>query len=91
MPLSSTLLGLERIEYSVAPDFVGTAALTFNQSAVPSGDFVETTSNTTSNYFLPAVVNGAIVVTPEPGSLVLMLLGAAALFGFGWLRRHRAC
>jgi len=90
--LSSTMLGMERIEYDVpANSPLGSYALTFNQNT-NTGDYVETTSISSSNFFLPAVVTGAInvVQSPEPTSVVLMVLGAVGLVGFGWRRARRA-
>jgi hypothetical protein len=84
--LSATPLGLLRVEYEVpAGTAMGSYALTFNQdnpNTDPFSDYVDTTSNSDmDNSFSPgAVVDGAIVVTPEPGSVVLLLLGAIGLF-----------
>jgi hypothetical protein len=102
--LSSTPLGLMRVEYDVPADTaVGSYALTFNQDPVPNGldghqgdifaDFVDTTSIFDNNdIFSPAVINGAInvVPTPEPSSVVLMVLGAVGWVGLGWRRGRRA-
>jgi PEP-CTERM motif len=90
--LSTSPLGLMRVEYDVlagAP--IGSYALTFNQdnpATDPFADYVNTISITDTNLFTVSVVNGAIVVVPEPSSALLVLLGAAGLLGF---RRLRAC
>ena len=62
----------------------------FQQNPQFSGvDLVETTSNSSANYFFPSVINGAINVVPEPRSVVLMLLGAIGLLRFGRPWTHR--
>jgi hypothetical protein len=92
--LSSTPLGLLRIEYSVAPNFVGSEALTFNQSDPnnnPFADYVNTISVTSTIPSSPgAVVNGQIIVaTPEPATGLLVLLGVAGWLGCGLFRDRR--
>jgi len=89
--LSSTELGLMRILYDVpANSPIGSYAMTFTQNTA-GYDYVETTSYSSANYFLPSVINGAInVVTPEPGSVVMIALGAIGLIGLGLRRARRA-
>ena len=64
----------------------------------PAADYVNLVSSSIAyDYDETNAINGAIVIlpdspatTPEPGSVVLLLLGASALLGIGWRRaRHR--
>lgn len=94
-PLSSTPLGLMRVEYDVpANTAIGSYALTLNQTPydnnVENGDFVNTTSYSNSDFFMPSAINGAINVVPEPSSVVMMVLGAIGFLGLGWRRARRA-
>jgi hypothetical protein len=83
---NGTPLGLLWIEYSVPAGFVGTVPLditSFAQS--PAFGAVWGDSNYNANF--PTIVDGAIIVTPEPSALVLLLLGAAGWFAFRLKRR----
>jgi hypothetical protein len=85
--------GLTQIEITVAAGFVGTEYLVWNANNPSSDSFAPF-------YFLappsfpvavlsPNLVAGSItVVGPEPGSVVLMLLGAIGLLGISWRRRR---
>jgi hypothetical protein len=94
---TATILGLERIQYTVDPGTAaGTYAMTIN---INSGSDDSLTSAFASEYalgingnsVLPNVVNGAIVVgAPEPASVVLMLFGAIGLIGYGLRRARKA-
>jgi hypothetical protein len=91
----STQYGLMQLTFSVPADTpAGSYTLTFNQDPGFNGDYVDTVSPSDSNIFLPGVLDAAIVVssvaTPEPGSIVMMTLGALGLIGFGVRRARRA-
>jgi hypothetical protein len=92
VPLSATPLSLMGVEWDVpANSALGSYAMLFTQNT--SGyDFVETTSYSSGNYFLPNVINGAInvVPSPEPSSIVMMVLGTLGLIGLGLRRARRA-
>ena len=95
--LSSTLLGLMRIEYNVpAGSAAGTYPLTFTPAVNGGGgNFYDNVSVLDSNYLLPgSLINGSIIVqpapTPEPSSIVMMVLGAMGLIGIGVRRARRA-
>jgi len=93
--LTSVPLGIVRIEYSIP---AGTPAGTYTLNLVPSneggtGTYTDTVSASdanTNNYLVPTIIDGAIVVLPEPGSVVLMVLGAVGLVGIGFRRARRA-
>jgi hypothetical protein len=94
--LSATLLALMTVSFSVpAGTPAGTYALTFNQND-PTSDFTADWYNNVSNSdpgtFSPgAVVNGSIVVTtPEPSSVLMLLVGAVGLIGIGVRRARKA-
>jgi hypothetical protein len=98
----NTLYALEQVYYDIPANTpVGSYALTFNTDAPGNAlqgdggaDFLNLVSNTNgTSYTTPGTTtSGAFVVTaavvPEPTSVVLMLLGAIGLIGFG-LRRAR--
>jgi len=93
---SAVILGLERIQYTVDPGTAaGTYAMTIN---INSGSDDSLTSAFASNYsfgtngtpVVPGVLNGAIVITPEPASVVMMLFGAIGLIGYGLRRARKA-
>jgi len=94
VPLSATLLGLMRIEYNIpAGSPAGTYPLTFTPAVNGGGgNFYDNVSVLDSNYHLPgSLINGAIVIqTPEPSSIVMMVLGAIGLVGLGVRRARRA-
>ena len=89
--LSSTLLGLMRIEYTIPGGTPpGVYPLTFTPAVNGGGgNFYDNVSVLDSNYLLPGLlVNGAIVVqSPEPGSVALILLGAIGLLALRLRRR----
>jgi hypothetical protein len=97
----NTTYSLMQIYFTVAPGATGSYALTFDTNAPynntasqrlndGSADFVNLISNTNiTSYAETSTVFGAIVITPEPASVVMMALGAVALLGFGWLRGRR--
>jgi len=91
--LTSSPLGIVRFEYSIP---AGTPAGTYTLTLVPSneggtGTYTDTVSQSDNNsYLVPTIIDGAIVVLPEPGSVVLMVLGAVGLVGFGFRRARRA-
>jgi hypothetical protein len=87
--MTSTPLGLMRVEYSIPAFFTGTADLTITVD--PDSPYAAFWDDTRFNSNVPdAVVNGSITVnpvaSPEPGSVVLLLLGAVGLFGYRRLR-----
>jgi len=88
--LSPVMLGLIRIEYSIAANFVGTVSLTLNQdnpNTDGNADYVQLNTDFVDVYS-PTAVNGSITVTsPEPATWMLAVLGAVGLFG---VRRLRA-
>jgi hypothetical protein len=82
--------GLLRIGYSIPANFTGTVALTIptlEQDPTFGAGWLDSAFNTIE----PAIVNGSITVnapaTPEPSSIVLLMLGAIGLFGVRRLRR----
>jgi len=78
-------LGLLRVEYSIPANFVGAADLTLITSQ-PTGNLPAVWGDTAFNANTPLVVSGSITVTPEPTSMVLLVLGAIGLFGVRRLR-----
>jgi hypothetical protein len=95
-----TQYGLLQLTFTVpAGTAAGSYTLSFNQNVPDTGfddshdsnsDYVDTVSTIDLNPVSPGLApDGAIVVTPEPGSSVLLLLGAAVLFGFRRLRNRR--
>jgi hypothetical protein len=102
---ANTVYSLEQVYYDIpAGTAVGNYSLTFDTNAPfnsisnpagdPSADFLNLISNANTNsYVTPGTtVAGSIniVQTPEPTSVVLMVLGAIGLFGFGVRRARRA-
>jgi hypothetical protein len=96
--IGTSPLGLLRIEYDVPGGTpAGTYPITFNQddpntSGDPFASFVDTVSNEDITHLQSpnAFVNGAIVITPEPSSVLLAVLGAVGLIGVGLRRVRRA-
>jgi len=92
--LSASLLGLMRIEYNIpAGSPAGTYPLTFTPAVNGGGgNFTDNVSVLDSNYQLPgSLVNGAIIIqTPEPSSMLMMVLGTVGLIGLGVRRTRRA-
>jgi len=95
----NAVYSLEQVYYDIpAGTPVGSYALVWdtNGYANDSGsNFIDLVSNSgTAAYALPgSSINGALVValpSPEPSSIVLMLLGVIGLVGFGWRRARRA-
>jgi hypothetical protein len=88
--VTSAPLGLLRIGYSIPANFVGTVTLsipTLEQDPTFGAGYLDSGFNNIE----PAIVNGSITVsapaTPEPSSIVLLMLGAIGLFGVRRLRR----
>jgi hypothetical protein len=91
--LTTSALGLVRIEYSIAANYVGTQSLTFNQdnpNTDGNADYVQLNTDLVDVYS-PSAVNGFITVkvTPEPASWVIAVLGAVGLFGIRRLRARK--
>ena len=86
---SGTPLGLLQIEYSIPAHFAGTVAVDITPYA-QNQVFGAVWGDTSYDVNFPTIVNGAIIVTPEPGSLALLLIGAAGWFGIRRLRARRA-
>ena len=99
----NTAYSLEQVYFQIQPGTAeGIYGLTFDTNAPyndlpgqtgndPLGDFVNLVSNANlTSYEGTNVISGAIVITPEPGSVVLMLLGVIGLLGHGWRRRRAA-
>ncbi len=82
--LSSTPLGLMRVEYSIAAGWAGSVALTFNQDNPHTDGFADLYQKGTdvSDVYSPSSVNGAIIVAPEPSTLVLFGLSGIGLWAF---------
>ena len=93
VPLSAAPLGLMRIEYDVpANTAIGSYATTFYSTPdFSDGDFVNPGSIYSGDYSAVGTIGGAInvVPTPEPASIVFMVLGAFGLLGFARLRTRR--
>ncbi len=86
--------GLATLDLQVAAGFTGTIYLVWNGDGVSTDSyapFYELSTNATSPTD-PNLVPGSltIVQTPEPGSIVMMVLGAVGLLGLGWRRARRA-
>jgi len=83
-------LGLMHVVYNVpAGTPVGDYALTFNQddpNVDPFADFTSPTNTSAVDTSPFSAPSGAIHVTPEPSSIVMLILGAVGLFGFRRLR-----
>jgi len=84
-PNLSGSLGLLRVEYVVPAGFSGVADLTIIISQ-PSGNLPAVWGDSAFNANTPLAVSGSITVTPEPTSMVLLVLGAVGLFGIRRLR-----
>jgi hypothetical protein len=84
--LAGTPLGLLQVEYSIPANYTGTVALSLpdGNSDVAYGALFLDSSYSPD---IPNLVNGSITVTPEPSSVVMLILGAVGLFG---IRRLRA-
>ena len=84
-----------QIEFTVPP---GTAAGSYvlstntdDPSVDGSANYVDIISKSDGNPVSPGLApNGAIVVTPEPASVVMMILGAVGMIGVGLRRARRA-
>jgi hypothetical protein len=102
---AGTTYSIEQVYWSVAPGTgPGTYSLTLVTDAPfqsnvaggdPNADYVNlVNANNTTSYEQTLFTNGAIVinapVVPEPASIVLMVLGAVGLVGFGLRRARRA-
>jgi len=89
-----TQYGLMQLTFTVPPaTAAGAYVLSFFQDPGLNGDWVDTVSKSDGNPVLPALApNGAIVVTPvpEPASVLMMVIGAVGLIGFGVRRARRA-
>jgi len=86
--------GLATLDLTVAAGFTGTIYLVWNgdgQSTDSFAPFYEL-SGAPSNPLDPTLVPGSITIvkTPEPASVVMMVLGAVGLLGLGWRRTRRA-
>jgi hypothetical protein len=73
--------GLMRVDYSIAPNFVGTLPLTFETSASASS-----LNDGQGSPLAILFLNGSLSVVPEPGAACLFMLGAIC-GGLG-LRRY---
>ena len=82
-------LGLLRVEYSIPANTTGVFPLT-QVDGYQDPAYGAVWGDNNSNVNLPLFVDGAITVnpvaTPEPSSLVLLVLGAVGLFGVRRLR-----
>ena len=79
--LTSAPLGLMRVEYSIAPNFVGSVRLTLaplDYADNTYGSYVNLNNNFDTN-IIPTLVSGSITVTPEPSSWLLGCLAICAL------------
>jgi len=86
--------GLATLDLTVAAGFTGTIYMVWNgygQSTDSFAPFYEL-SGAPSNPLDPTLVPGSITIvkTPEPASVVMMVLGAVGLLGLGWRRARRA-
>jgi hypothetical protein len=102
--VAGTSYDLMQVYFTIAPGTgAGSYALTFDTNAPynnaagqtandVNADFVNTVSNSNlTSYAETSVSVGAIVVlSPEPGSIVLMVLGMVGLIGVGVRRARRA-
>jgi len=93
--LGTTSYGLMQLEFTVpAGTAAGSYTLSFNQddpNTDGSADYVDIISKADGNPVSPALApNGAIVVTPEPASVLMMIIGAVGLIGVGVRRARRA-
>lgn len=79
---------LARVFITVAGGFSGKEYLVWNNNGIgndPDAPYYQL-STAPTNSLDPNLVAGVITVVPEPGSVVLMMLGAVGLFGFGFRR-----
>jgi len=88
--VAGTPLGLLRVEYSVPANTTGSFPLTIIDSFQDPA-FGSVWGDSGGNVNLPLLASGAInvapaAITPEPSSLLLLVLGAVGLFGVRRLR-----
>jgi hypothetical protein len=79
---------LERVFITVAAGFSGTEYLVWNSNGIandPDAPYYQL-SGAPSTSIDPNLIGGVINVTPEPSSIVMMVLGAVGLFGVGYRR-----
>jgi len=92
----ATQYGLMQLEFTVpAGTAAGSYVMSFNQddpSVDGSADYVDIISKAdfTGQVSPGLAPNGAIVVTPEPASMLIMVIGAIGLIGVGVRRARRA-
>ncbi len=86
--------GLASVDLQVAAGFTGTIYLVWNGDGVANDSYSPfyELSSAAATPVDPNLVPGSITIvkTPEPGSIVMMLLGAVGLLGLGWRRARRA-
>jgi len=89
----ATQYGLMQLEFTVpAGTAAGAYTMSFNtDDPNTDGDWVDIISKSDTAVVSPGLsVNGAIVVTPEPASVLMMVIGAVGLIGIGLRRARRA-
>ncbi len=91
--MAGTPLGLMRVEYSIPAYAFGSFPLTI-VTAVTDPMWGSIWGDSQFNVNIPLVVSGSITVasapTPEPSSIVLLVLGAVGFAGTWSRRAHRS-
>jgi hypothetical protein len=86
--------GLANVQFTIAAGYSGTVYLVWNNDGIASDSYAPfyELSTATVTPIDPNLVTGSITVTPipEPASVVLMLLGAVGLVGYGVRRTRKA-
>lgn len=84
--------GLATVDLTVAAGFTGVVYMVWNTNRVSNDSYAPSyeLSNAELSPLDPNLVGGFFaILVPEPGSVVLMVMGAVGLVGFGWRRARR--